>query len=173
MPNHVYSTLSVYDPTEEQREKLQEISKVGICQYYKPRPKDQDENWYEWNIENWGTKWGDYDTELEYDNYDFTTAWSPISDEIIQMFANDFPNFEYIWEEEQGFGMLFEYKNGKILTTKQWDLPKWEETENDKISFLSEDYENAFDYFEKGYYREYGLFEYLGKTFEEACKNLK
>ena len=45
MPNHVYSTLSVYDPTEEQREKLQEISKVGICKYYKPRPKDQDRDW--------------------------------------------------------------------------------------------------------------------------------
>jgi len=169
MPNHVYANITLHNPTEEQIEKLEQIDKVGICQYYKPRPKDQDENWYQWNIENWHTKWGDYDTELHDETiYDFVTAWSPINDEIIAMFANDFPNFEYTWEEEQGFGKYYEYQDHQVVKSKEWDLPEWEATDHDEITFLSQDHDTAFDFFEKGYYREHGLFEYLGETLEEA-----
>ena len=42
-------------------------------------------DWYEWanSDTNWGTKWGDCDTDLYYDdeqiNGYYTTAWSPLS----------------------------------------------------------------------------------------------
>lgn len=40
------------------------------------------ENWYEWCLSNWGTKWGDYDTALVGEGgwgarFSFQTAWSP------------------------------------------------------------------------------------------------
>ena len=41
-------------------------------------------NWYDWSVENWGTKWNAYEhstTERDYDrgeiNYNFLTAWGP------------------------------------------------------------------------------------------------
>ena len=84
MPNHVYNTISV---EEEYADKLKEIAKVGLAQYYKPRPKDiegttapsdigsnitQEDydrlvskygcaDWYTWSIREWGTKWGCYE----------------------------------------------------------------------------------------------------------------
>lgn len=48
----------------------------------RPRPADQEDNWYNWNIENWGTKW-DIHT-IDFERYDdntiwisFETAWAP------------------------------------------------------------------------------------------------
>ena len=45
------------------------------------RKKYGKNNWYDWSIENWGTKWNSCDGELvdEYDNkliYEFNTAWA-------------------------------------------------------------------------------------------------
>tara|TARA_Y100000114_G_scaffold56199_1_gene51447 strand:- start:3564 stop:4043 length:480 start_codon:yes stop_codon:yes gene_type:complete len=41
----------------------------------------QDDRWYDWNIENWGTKWNTYDAEIldinESIEYTFNTAWAP------------------------------------------------------------------------------------------------
>ena len=37
------------------------------------------DDWYNWSINNWGTKWNSVDTEVEYDDsglsYRFNTAW--------------------------------------------------------------------------------------------------
>ena len=37
------------------------------------------DNWYDWSINNWGTKWNSCDTEVELNenvlNYTFQTAW--------------------------------------------------------------------------------------------------
>ncbi len=43
------------------------------------------DNWYDWNVQNWGTKWSpysgsgsvNYDEGDEYAYLDFDTAWSP------------------------------------------------------------------------------------------------
>lgn len=47
-----------------------------------PRPADQEENWYDWNTSNWGTKWDAsvYDHHKEEDGrlyISFDTAWGP------------------------------------------------------------------------------------------------
>lgn len=36
-------------------------------------------NWYDWRVENWGTKWNGYDGRISDDGSTFTfdTAWSP------------------------------------------------------------------------------------------------
>lgn len=49
----------------------------------RPRPKSEDENWYDWNVTHWSTKWdisspfiGD-DTEEDSIDFSFDTAWGP------------------------------------------------------------------------------------------------
>ena len=43
--------------------------------------RDDSQGWYNWSVENWGTKWNAYDVDTNVTDqgisYDFTTAWSP------------------------------------------------------------------------------------------------
>ena len=57
---------------------------LGLFGYFVPRPDDQEESWYEWNISNWGTKWEAqiYSWQRVNDNcitLNFDTAWAPPS----------------------------------------------------------------------------------------------
>ncbi len=60
-------------------------------------------NWYDWSIENWGTKWNSCDTKLDGKVFSFLTAWSPCSP-VIRELARIFPEarFDY-WYEEPGW----------------------------------------------------------------------
>ena len=81
-----------------------------------PRPADQEENWYDWNINNWGTKWDigiiDGEIQREDDNtisLTFDTAWSP-------PIAFDNFLFDEGWDVtakyyEPGGGFIGEYDN--------------------------------------------------------------
>ena len=48
-----------------------------------PIPQNEENNWYKWCTENWGTKWDINEEEITYDisdthiEYKFDTAWSP------------------------------------------------------------------------------------------------
>jgi hypothetical protein len=51
-------------------------------QFLRPRPASEDETWYGWNCDNWGTKWdvSIYQFERQDDNtilIHFDSAWSP------------------------------------------------------------------------------------------------
>ena len=150
MPNHVYNNIEV---EEKYASKLEAISKVGLAEFFKPRPKAYDDtispmpkkkddpykyelgelllkhhgfdNWYDWSWENWGTKWGTYDNKFfEKDReYTYTTAWSPLSEDIIEMLAKYIPTFKYSWEEEQGYGAESEYENGERVFYEEYDIP--------------------------------------------------
>ena len=55
---------------------------AGLFGYFLPRPAEEEENWYDWNISNWGTKWeaSIYSWEKVNDNcitLNFDTAWAP------------------------------------------------------------------------------------------------
>ena len=195
MPNHVYNVISV---EEKYAEKLAEIAKVGLCRYYKPMPEElvgttspqridetisQEEHerltkkygtsdWYTWANREWGTKWGCYEGEYEDGRYSFQTAWSPPSGKIFDMLVKDIPDFDYFWEEEQGYGAEISVVKGEIVEQLEWDIPEWEYVE-DEILLLKEDYENYMGKFKKGYYQDYDLEGgYLGDTLEEAKNKL-
>lgn len=83
-----------------------------------PRPKVRDDEWYEWNVANWGTKWGA--KELFFDvsegrdevTITFDTAWSPptpIFDAIHELGLDVDANFE----EHEG-GYVGTYFNGVV-----------------------------------------------------------
>jgi hypothetical protein len=44
-----------------------------------PNGEEKNENWYQWRLDNWGTKWTGYDGRLNDDQtaFTFNTAWSP------------------------------------------------------------------------------------------------
>jgi hypothetical protein len=53
-----------------------------VFNHLRPRPADQEENWYDWNINNWGSKWDasiiDWDREDDNNiHVYFDSAWSP------------------------------------------------------------------------------------------------
>lgn len=64
-----------------------------------PRPEEE-EDWYNWNRNNWGTKWdveAMTDTEgVTWMELEFDTAWGPPEQIYLHMF-NRFPNLSISW----------------------------------------------------------------------------
>jgi hypothetical protein len=96
-------------------------------------------HWYDWNVRNWGTKWNAYDVyvsdNLDNDKakdytltYEFNTAWSP-PDGIIKLMpkflSSISPNINFNWwyEEEQGWGGIYEGDSDEVMSTEEWDIP--------------------------------------------------
>jgi hypothetical protein len=87
MPNWCQNVATIYHEDNEKIDAIEnELNKekddVALFQMLRPRPADQEENWYSWNCENWGTKWDAsvYDFDRVDDNtikINFDTAWGP------------------------------------------------------------------------------------------------
>lgn len=75
---------------------------------------------YDWCIENWGTKWGFCNPELDEERpesiyYMFETAWSPIIP-VVKKMGEMFPELLIVYEYREpgmGFQGTFEMENGK------------------------------------------------------------
>lgn len=180
MPNHVFTRIEISDPNKKQKEILKKIEKAGgLCRHYKPMPKELEDTkgWYDWCCGNWGTKWGCYELEIDDNFISFTSAWSPIGDNIISMFAKDFPSFTYSWEEEQGYGSEMDFEDGECVMQWDYDCPEWEEIEDvdtkDNSCYTITKLLSEHPNFENGvgYYADYSN-DFLGKTLEEAKKEL-
>ena len=215
MPNHVYASISV---EKEYADKLREISKVGLCRHYHPMPKELDnsvsgsesakpewqkqkskeliekygaDNWYSWCVNNWGTKWGCYETTFtERDdggaNYHFSTAWSPVSPRIMDMLMEDIKSFEYEWEEEQGYGEYHIITDGEFTHFEEWDMPNWssERWEEDsrsedvetngysELTLLTEPITKWGKTYKRGYYLDYCFDQYFGTNYERAVEKI-
>lgn len=72
-------------------------------------------DWYDWSIENWGTKWNAHETEIEDNVIWFDTAWSPVPDLMLKL-SSLFPEnyFEYDFSDERICDLCgeFEFENG-------------------------------------------------------------
>jgi hypothetical protein len=89
-------------------------------------------NWYEWNNNNWFTKWDACSPDVHHDdisraqsvNITFETAWSPPTP-VYEAMGTQWPEltFHIHWEEEQGFGEEIEIIGGDYMTTDAWDSP--------------------------------------------------
>ena len=100
------------------------------------RSMSEDEDWYHWNVRNWGTKWdvavhneGYSSTSMEITDdgsimYRFETAWSPVEEALTKL-SEMFPTltFDYEYEEEQGWGGNATIIDGDYSITKEWDIP--------------------------------------------------
>lgn len=91
--------------------------------------KYKEEGWYDWNVEHWGTKWDACSTHLENTSdtsaiYSFETAWS-IPEPIFTAISEQHPELtlEFWSEEEQGWGAEYHSVEGKLVLTREWDIP--------------------------------------------------
>lgn len=142
MPNWVYTNLTVDGPRMvvnmfddgigqfPQGDHTQRHA--GILRSYIPEPEHTDGDWYEWQVKNWGVKWGDCHTQPErlrvnrsntkYATavYRFETAWG-FATPGFQTVSRMFPSLRFQFEviEEAGFfsGVII-IVNGKILFEK-------------------------------------------------------
>ena len=108
----------------------QRMADVTIAESMKEfiREIEEDNDWYSWNVRNWGTKWDACNAAVwEEPNelrYDFDTAWAIPEPALIAMSAK-YPNliFDLHAEEEQGWGADIIFKQGEAIVDKEWDIP--------------------------------------------------
>ena len=66
-----------------------------------PKSKKDDDRWYRFCVDNWGTKWEAYDfatMDIEEDSaeFSFNTAWGP-ADGIFDKIREDYPDVGISW----------------------------------------------------------------------------
>lgn len=97
-------------------------SKVAILEmglkYFKNVEAYGCKTWYDWCVENWGTKWNSYSCEKLDDNvFTFETAWSGVP-KIIEAMSKGFPSVEFKYafaDEDTGNNVgLMIFKDGLI-----------------------------------------------------------
>lgn len=196
MPDDILNTTSPTNIVSESEYEriMEENKKIDRSKpfFYEPKPITkamQDrllqvyghDNWYDWAYERWGTKWGCYDNDIDGETYTCSTAWSPMRLEIVELFALDFPNFTWHWEEEQGYGMTVVYKDGLIVEEDSYDSIPFEtigEYKEDKwTSFVvyttGRPESMSTEIVLPGFYKDYDFYEdgYLGETLPDNILN--
>ena len=82
-----------------------ELNKDGSVFYetYDFPDGKNDDRWYHWNIQNWGTKWDITADSVDMESYDseqleieFSTAWSP-PEPICKKLRQMFPDLSFSW----------------------------------------------------------------------------
>ena len=153
--NPVFSFWNIIVPTDLSAYVRQTDNTLSI----EDRLKFETNDWYSWNVRNWGTKWDvavqddeKYtETELvehmsndedQWLVYRFNTAWSPPFPAIEKLSAlvpNCVVTLEY--EEEQGWGGESEFVNGKQNYDNDYESKCVECDKYDTLEFC-EDCEN-------------------------------
>jgi hypothetical protein len=115
-PQELRDTMSGFIANDE--EAMEELRKKQEENIAKFGHKD----WYEWQYEVWGTKWGDCDTNFEpvvgneLQGY-FMTPWGPALNGFLRI-SKMFPTlmFVFTYDEEAGFFAGIEaIQNGEII----------------------------------------------------------
>lgn len=129
MPNWVRNKLFIYGPSEEVRQCTLDIgtdSEHISFEKILPRPKDIGDNWYDWSIDNWGTKWDVTETFEDEEGFIcFDTAWStPI--ELISYLSEKYTllTFEVHYADEDlgsNCGM-YQLNNGQEIGSELHDV---------------------------------------------------
>ena len=183
MPEEIKNSESPSNLDEEKKKEL--IDKYGA------------DNWYDWSINNWGTKWNTKDIYCDRESngsltYNFTTPWGP-PDKWLLAIINKYPDLEIkLTYEEAGmdFGGEIHY-NGELIMQEQYTLSEhvWENCDKEFIDKAiaevvnSEDsndlcYQNiteqVIEYISDEIYNAYSIesyiLEYLDEYFEKVKK---
>ncbi len=133
MPNHCQNTLIItahtndkldeviqHLMTEEQDLSFSKIAPPPNDPAYRDEPSQGEVRhspnwWYNWNVENWGTKWDCYEVNMRRPDYNpewgekphvvyqFETAWSPPNETLISYLSHLFPEVTVVnWFQETG-----------------------------------------------------------------------
>jgi hypothetical protein len=103
---------------------------IFSCHRVIPRPVDKEDDWYNWSVENWGTKWDlcdvrfDGDVESKEVSYYFESAWSPIVP-VVEALAKEFKklSFNYsFYETGSDYWGELEYKKAELVSEEGGDI---------------------------------------------------
>jgi len=163
MPNHTDNRVILSHADSQMIDDIYNVMNTDnteLCHYLIPEPRD-DENeptsgWYDWRLENWGTKWDVYETRCDRIDANtlqlyFYTAWSPpfpVFDKLVDM------GFEVTARYlDEGWGYIGEYTGGFAHKMESGD---WSTTD---VESVVEDYPEL-DY-------EFGISERIAEYAEE------
>lgn len=153
MPNHCENHTSIIGPREDIERLLAVITAPAddhLLAHLYPVPEDVTDS-YHWCIENWGTKWGDYDhfsDEIEAFHHNdntssisvsYMTAWSPFGENYWRKVSKDYPTLWFTTSyAEQGmcFVGAFAVRNGSIENHETDQLPDWSGEDEDYADWL-------------------------------------
>ena len=147
MPNWCNNSITIQGPTETvktlwEEAKTADNGSFGLLNAMVPMPKELEDtqgmsdgpNWYQWRVNNWGTKWDISDEGLEFtDNGDgtssitgwFDSAWSPPI-EAYNTWLDDNDNCSlYATYEEGGMDFAGIYDDGHdeyMEGVNEWSL---------------------------------------------------
>jgi len=85
MPNWCMNTAVINGPKPviDELKAVLANPEIGLLEWMRPMPLDQKDNWYDWCVSNWGTKWDVHepfvsdDVEEDSITFNFDTAWGP------------------------------------------------------------------------------------------------
>jgi len=99
-------------------------------------------DWYHWALDNWGTKWGDYDhwgppSEEEIEtgevSYRYNTAWAPLHEPFWGAVSQKFPTLTFVnlySEPGMSFCGAAAVRNDQIVARYVNELPEWNDEED-------------------------------------------
>ena len=122
MPNHTDNRVILSHDDSQQIDKIYNVMNTGdaeLCNYLIPEPRDDADEpmsgWYDWRLDNWGTKWDIYNATCERMDANtlvmsFDTAWSPpipVYDKLVDVGFE--VNARYL---DEGWMYIGEYVDG-------------------------------------------------------------
>jgi len=132
MPNWCFNTLKIKGEPKEIEEFLEKAKgeqKISLEKLV-PIPPEQAEDWYKWNLANWGTKWDLCEVSLMTNEIKngkieamFDTAWGPPI-QAFQTIAEKYPELEFHMnysEPGMGFRGAMKWKNGEEFLNNHFD----------------------------------------------------
>jgi hypothetical protein len=102
------------------------------------------EDWYNWRVSNWGTKWDASDSYVderdgESLSINYTTAWGP-NDNWVKYASEQFPKLKfYLSYEEAGCGFcgILMCEDGEVTSEDSGDL-LWQDDDGNEVYYDSE-----------------------------------
>lgn len=150
MPNWCHNKLTISHDDAAQIARVKD-HKDNVFQEFIPCPKDllESEGWYDWRVNNWGTKW-DVDLSIIHESVDgksivayFDSAWSPPLEAYQKLEKIGF-KIDAIYSES---GMCFagRYNDGvdDYYPSIDYDDPDWNnEMDSEVAEFLLPEFES-------------------------------
>jgi hypothetical protein len=188
MPNHCISELTITGESKQLSKLLKQVQitkdeatethdeREFSCHKIIPRPSKKDDDWYDWNIANWGSKWDLCDFEWLENEWEegfvhasFWTAWSPITP-VLEKLSKKHKTVKMSYrfhDEGAGFYGHYTFEGGVITVEEEGEdftcdvkTRYWQETEH----HYCRECENHFECPDP---------EHTGNLVEEVCDDCK